>query len=98
METIITQLVNDYMAKKEELIKDAITSKIGTKWTFKEVEDRGAVINTKYDDEVFIFDGKPLIKFKKPVLKTETVGTVTSFTIPLDVSYLILDEEFNVVH
>ncbi len=91
-------MLDSYLLKKENIIKDAINSKIGLKWDWAEVENRGAVISTRYDDEVFMFDGKPLVKFKKPTLKTEESGTSTLYSVSLDVSYLIMDEEFNVLH
>lgn len=98
MESLLEQSVFDLTAHKESIIKGAIKGLIGSNWKWKDVANRGQVIKTKFDDEVFIFDGKPLVKFKKPTYKKESTSNGIEIKLKQDISYMILNEEFDVVH
>lgn len=51
-------------AKKDELIKDAITHMIGhDRWTIDEIKDRGRFIIIQNKTETFTFDGVELLQF-----------------------------------
>jgi len=58
---------------RKSLEKDAITYALGTNhWTLLMVADRGAYLDREDGVEIFMFDGRPMISFRK--LLTENIS------------------------
>jgi len=84
------QMSTALMAKKEEIIREAINRKIGTGWTLKDLERRCYTTKSPNTYEVFYLDDKPIVKFGDPHLQqdfSEQPKHVVSFQI----EYAILD-------
>lgn len=64
----------EIVTQKEELIKEAINFMIGSQWTIKDITGRGEILYYPDKTEVFVFDGKSLIRFYPCESETERRG------------------------
>jgi hypothetical protein len=70
-------IAKSLVAKKEELIKNAITHMIGhDRWTIDEIKDRGQFVIIQNKTETFTFDGVELLQF--------SIGPDFNYTVSKD--------------
>jgi len=71
-------------SSRKVLIDTAITYALGRgDWTLLEVADRGHYLNRGDGTEVFVFDGTPLLKFRKLVTQEVRQQVVIYFQYEL---------------
>jgi len=63
-------LTRQVVHAKDEILKKAITSRIGEEWTIEQLKGRCYTTKSPNTDEVFYLDGMPLIAFGEPTFET----------------------------
>ena len=62
---------SNYYAKKENILIQAITLRLGEGWTVDQLKGRCYTTKSPSTDEVFYLDGKPLVVFSEPVFQVD---------------------------
>lgn len=78
-------LTRQVVHAKDEILKKAITSRLGKEWTIEQLKGRCYTTKSPNTDEVFYFDGMPLIAFGEPTF--ETIGA----EIKARINYRLID-------
>ena len=63
-------LTRQVVNAKDEILKKAITAKIGKEWTIEQLKGRCYTTKSPNTDEVFYLDGTPLIAFSDATFET----------------------------
>ena len=63
-------LTRQVVHAKDEILKKAITSRLGEEWTIEQLKGRCYTTKSPNTDEVFYLDGMPLIAFGEPTFET----------------------------
>lgn len=78
-------LARQVVDARDEILKKAITSRIGKEWTIEQLKGRCYTTKSPNTDEVFYLDGMPLIAFGEPTF--ETIGA----EIKARINYRLID-------
>jgi hypothetical protein len=75
-------LTEGVFSKKDKVIKETISKKIGKNWTYDDIKKRGEFLVLQDGSEKFLFDGVELIQFflDERTIVTKDLSTTLTIT------------------
>jgi len=87
--TISDRFSTTLASKKEDIIRFAISKRIGTEWTLESLKGRCYSQKSPSTNEVFYLDGKPLVEFSEVSIEQDT-SDQTKHIISASIKYKII--------
>ena len=87
--TISDRFSTTLASKKEDVIRFAISKRIGTEWTLEDLKGRCYSQKSPSTNEVFYLDGKPLVEFGDVSIEQDT-SDQTKHIISANIKYKVI--------
>ena len=87
--TISDRFSTTLASKKEDVIRFAISKRIGTEWTLEDLKGRCYSQKSPSTNEVFYLDGKPLVEFGDVSIEQDT-SDQTKRIISANIKYKVI--------
>lgn len=89
LDTISDRFSTTLASKKEDVIRFAISKRIGTEWTLESLKGRCYSQKSPSTNEVFYLDGEPLVEFSDVSMEQDT-SEPTKHLISAHIKYKII--------